>query len=188
MELITGHTGENHIDSNDDAAKYAALLGGGNYVLEKGSQFAYEISSNNLIILSDGEAVFQGRHARTKPTVKENCTIENGTQSKIRHDLIGIMYTNTGGIEKAEVKVIKGTPGTAGKDPSYPSGDIEGGATENFMPLWRVVLNGLSVSKVEKMYKVYHRIPIFLPPGTEEPTASMADGDEIYVYFQKVVE
>ena len=34
MELITGHAGENHISSDDDAAKYAALIGSNAYVLE----------------------------------------------------------------------------------------------------------------------------------------------------------
>lgn len=99
MELITGHAGENHISSDDDAAKYAALFGNGNYVLDKGSKFAYTIESNNLITLADGEIIFQGRHARTKPTERENCVIENGTQSQNRYDLIGIRYSNDGGVE-----------------------------------------------------------------------------------------
>lgn len=188
MELITGHAGENHISSDDDAAKYAALLGSGGYVMDNGVNFAYTVESNNLITLAEGEAIFQGRHARTKPTERENCVIENGTQSQNRYDLIGIMYTNNSGVESASVTVIKGTPGTTGTDPAYPTGDIEGGATEHFMPLYRVVLNGLNVERVERLFNIRYKFPIFLPPGTSEPTAAMAPTDDIYVYFQKVNE
>lgn len=188
MELITGHAGENHISSDDDAAKYAALLGSGGYVMDNGVNFAHTIESNNLITLAEGEAIFQGRHARTKPTERENCVIENGSQSLNRYDLIGIMYLNTEGIESAAVTVIKGTPGTIGTDPEYPTGNIENGATEHFMPLYRVVLNGLNIERVDRMFNIRYKFPIFLPPGTSEPTADMAPTDDIYVYFQIVNE
>ena len=186
MELITGHAGENHISSDDDAAKYAALFGNGAYVLDKGNKFAYAIESNNLITLADGEIIFQGRHARTKPTERENCVIENGTQSQNRYDLIGIRYSNDGGVESATVEVVKGTPGTTGKDPTYQTGDIESGASSVFIPLYRVMLNGLNIERVVPIFNVRYKIPNFLPPGASEPSSSMGeDGD---VYFQIVNE
>ena len=186
MELITGHAGENHISSDDDAAKYAALFGSGAYVLDKGSKFAYTIESNNLITLADGEIIFQGRHARTKPTERENCIIENGTQSQNRYDLIGIRYSNAGGVENAVVEVVKGIPGTTGKDPAYETGDIETGATSVFIPLYRVVLNGLNIERVDKIFNVRYKIPNFLPPGTSAPSSSMGENGD--VYFQIVNE
>lgn len=188
MELITGHAGENHISSDDDAAKYAALIGSNGYVLDNGINFQYVIESNNLIVLKEGEAIFQGRHARTKPTERENCIIENGTQTLNRHDLIGILYENKSGIESARVTVIKGTAKSTATDPSYPIGDIEGGATQHFMPLYRVVLNGLNIQKVDRMFALRYKIPIFLPPGSYEPTESMAPTDDVYVYFQTINE
>lgn len=186
MELITGHAGENHISSDDDAAKYAALFGSGAYVLDKGSKFAYAIESNNLITLADGEIIFQGRHARTKPTERENCIIENGTQSQNRYDLIGIRYSNAGGVENAVVEVVKGIPGTTGTDPAYETGDIETGATSIFIPLYRVVLNGLNIERVDKVFNVRYKIPNFLPPGTSTPSSSMGENGD--VYFQIVNE
>lgn len=186
MELITGHAGENHISSDDDAAKYAALFGSGAYVLDKGSKFAYAIESNNLITLADGEMIFQGRHARTKPTERENCVIENGTQSQNRYDLIGIRYSNDGGVESAMVEVIKGTPGTTGKDPAYETGDIESGTTSVFIPLYRVVLNGLNIERVDRIFNIRYKLPNFLPPGTSAPSSSMGENGD--VYFQIVNE
>ena len=56
------------------------------------------------------------------------------------------------------------------------------------MPLYRVVLNGLNIEKVEKLFVVRYKIPNFLPPGTTEPTAEMAPTDDVYVYFQIVNE
>lgn len=188
MELITGHAGENHISSDDDAAKYAALIGSNGYVLDNGVNFKYTIESNNLIVLAEGEAIFQGRHARTKPTERENCIIENGTQTLDRHDLIGILYENNSGVESARIYVVKGTASTVANDPNYPTGDIEGGASQYFMPLYRVVLNGLNIEKVEKMFALRYKLPIFLPPGTAEPVASMAPTDDVYVYFQLINE
>lgn len=186
MELITGHLGENHISSDDDAAKYAALIGANNYILDNGSNFGYTIESNNLITLEGGEVVFQGRHARTKPSERENCVIENGSQGNIRHDLIGVMYQNDAGVESARISVIKGTAGTSGKDPSYSKGNIESGATSCFIPLYRVVLNGLNIESVVKIIQTRYKIPNFLPMGTSEPDSSLGeDGD---VYFQLVFE
>ena len=186
MELITGHLGENHISSDDDAAKYAALIGANAYVLDNGKNFAYTIESNNLVVLSEGEAIFQGRHARTKPSERENCVIENGSQSLNRYDLIGIMYKNAGGVETASVQVIKGTAGNIGTDPEYPKGNIEDGATEYFMPLYRVVLNGLNVERVDKLFAVRYKLPNFFPPGTSAPSSSMGENGD--VYFQIINE
>lgn len=188
MELITGHAGENHISSDDDAAKYAALFGSNGYVLDNGVNFRYTIESNNLIVLEEGEAIFQGRHARTKPTERENCIIENGTQTLNRHDLIGILYENSNGIESASIRVIKGTAASIANDPNYTTGNIESGATQHFMPLYRVVLNGLNIEKVEKMFVIRYKMPIFLPPGVSAPTADMAPTDDVYVYFQLISE
>ena len=183
MELVTGYKGSAHITSDDDAARAAALVGNDAYVLEHGSRFAYEISTNNLIILSGGNALFQGRHCRTKESEKENCVIENGTQGQMRADLICIKYTKTtDGKEGVSVVVLKGTPGAAATDPAYTSGDIENGAKEFYMPLYRVTLNGLNIQSVQQMFNVYHRIPNF-SYGTADPSGG-SDGD---VYF-KIIE
>lgn len=183
MELITGYKGSAHITADDDAAKIAALIGNDAYVLEHGSKFAYEISSNNLVTLSGGNLVFQGRHCRTKENEQEECTIENGTQGQMRNDLICVKYTKANdGKESVEVVVVKGTPGTSATDPSYTSGDIEDGDKECYIPLYRVVLNGLNIESVQQLFKVYHRIPNF-SYGTGDPSGGV-DGD---VYF-KIIE
>ena len=181
MELVTGHGGQSHVSADDVASMRKALFTAGEYVLEKGSKFAYEISSNNLIVLSGGEAIVQGRHCRTKADEREECTIENGTQGQKRHDLICIKYKQVNGVETAEVVVVKGAPGVTGADPSITTGDIEAGATEHHMPLYRVILNGLNISSVVPVYKVYHRIPNFASGTADPDPANYEEGD---VYFK----
>ena len=160
MELITGHAGENHISSDDDAAKYAALFGNGAYVLDKGSKFAYTIESNNLITLADGEIIFQGRHARTKPTERENCVIENGTQSQNRHDLIGIRYSNAGGVENAVVEVVKGIPGTTGADAALYT-------VVPFATPLQIRSSHVAVRSIYTTLPSVRTIPSYLPPDFE---------------------
>lgn len=184
MKLVTGHSGKNHVTASDDASRSVALIGSGDYVLDKGSMFAYEISSNNLIVLSGGDAVFQGRHCRTEADERENCVIENGTQDQIRHDLICIEYTMKNNVESTRIVVIKGTPGTTGADPAYVTGNIEEGATKHHMPLYRVILEGLNIKSVTPIYKIRHRIPNFFS-GSADPDVSLGEDGDIYL---KIIE
>jgi hypothetical protein len=112
--------------------------------------------------------------------------IENGSQGTIRHDLIGVMYKNSGGVESAQISVIKGTAGETGTDPTYPKGNIEGGSTSYFVPIYRVVLNGLNIESVQKIIETRYRIPNFLPVGTSEPDSNLGENGD--VYFQIVIE
>lgn len=182
IRLITGHTGKNHITADDDASKLSALIGRGEYVLDVGTKFKYDKVSNNQIDILDGDAIFQGRHCRVSPDMRISCDIGNGTQNQYRNDLIGIKYKRIGAEESAWIAVIQGTPGTVAEDPSYTTGNIEEGATEHFMPLYRVTVDGVSAVSIVPLYKVYNRIPNF-SFGTADPTGG-EDGD---VYF-KIIE
>lgn len=181
MGLVTGHAGGNHITSNDAASFNMALFGRGEYVFERGSMFAYNISSNNLIEISNGDALFQGRHYRVELTEKKNCVIENGTQGQIRHDLICIKYWVTEEKEVADIVVVKGIPGTTGADPEYVTGDIEDGATVHHMPLYRVVLNGLNIESVVPLFMTRYRTPNIIPGDTTEPNTSLGEDGDIYL-------
>ena len=156
MKILTAYTGDAHIESADDGAKFAGIIGIGKYILNVGSKFEAEIVSNNLIKIKDGDLVNQGRHMRIPVNETVECTIDNGTQSRYRNDLIVARYSkdsNTG-IESANVVVIKGTASTSSSpaDPTYTSGDILNGALTDDFPLYRVRLNGLSITTVEPLF------------------------------------
>lgn len=185
MELITGHKGENHITADDDASKFAALIGKGEYVLDKGNKFKCTNDGYNEVVILDGDAIFQGRHCRIRLDERESRVIEAGSQGEWRNDLICIKYTRNGDIESAEIDVVKGTPGLTAEtaeDPEYTIGSIEDGATEHYMPLYRVIVEGISIKDIVPVYKLYHRIPNF-SSGTDNPSGG-EDGD---VYF-KIIE
>ena len=145
--LITGYAGTPHVTSAQQGACNAGLYGAGKYVLDVGSQFAYEVVSNNLIRIKDGYAMNQGRLMGIDNTISEELIIDNGLQGVKRADLICMKYTkNTDtGIEKAELVVIKGTSGDNYADPSTVCGDILAGASEDDFPLYRVKIDGINI-------------------------------------------
>lgn len=50
------------------------------------------------------------------------------------------------------------------------------------MPLYRVILNGLNISSVVPVYKVYHRIPNF-DSGTADPDPANYEEGDVYFKF-----
>lgn len=152
--IVTGYAGKEHVTSADAGALNAGIVGSGKYVLKTGNQFAAEIVSNNLIKVKSGDLVNQGRHMRIDANDYEEVTIQNGAQSVKRNDLIVMRYKKDTStlIETAEIVVIKGTAGSTATDPTYTSGDILAGATQDDFPLYRVSLNGLNIEKVTPLF------------------------------------
>lgn len=153
MEIVTGYMGKAHITAVDDAAFHTAIFGAGDFVFSTGNRLAYNIESNNLIKILDGDIIFQGRHARIPKNITDDCAIENGTQGMKRHDLIVARYKKeTDGKESVTTTVIKGTPSMEGTDPEYYTGDLFSGATEYDMLLYRVVLSGIAIERIDKLF------------------------------------
>ena len=153
--LITGHAGTEHIMPSDDGAFNAGVLGTGKYVLDIGNKFGYEIVSNNLVKILDGELVNQGRHMNIPVNNYEEVTIENGLQSVKRYDLICMRYTKNAdtSIESAELVVVKGTSSTSPSDPTCEEGNILEGALVDDFPLYRVRLDGLNIEGVDCLFE-----------------------------------
>lgn len=154
VEIITGHTGKEHVTAEAAGALHAGIIGTGKYALTGGNQFAAEIVSNNLVKIKSGELVNQGRHMRIPENSYEEVTIQNGAQSVKRNDLIVMRYKKDSStlIETAELAVIKGSAGSTAKDPTYVSGNIFAGATQDDFPLYRVALNGLNIESVTPLF------------------------------------
>lgn len=157
VHLVTGYAGQAHIKSADDGAFNAALLGNGQYILESGNQFKGSIIDNNTIRILDGDGVMYGRHFRVEPNSHEDLTIQTGTAGKNRIDLVCITYEKNAEneTEKAFLEVVKGTEtsGTA-SIPTYTAGDILAGAAKNQMPLYKVTIEGVVLSKIEPLFTI----------------------------------
>lgn len=154
IHIVTGYAGKEHVTSADAGSMNAGIVGTGRYVMQTAEQFATEIVSNNLIKVKSGDLMNQGRHMRIDVNDYEEVTIQNGAQSVFRNDLIVARYKKDPStlIETTELVVIKGTAGGTATDPTYTSGDILAGATQDDFPLYRVSLNGLNIEKVTPLF------------------------------------
>jgi hypothetical protein len=154
VHLVTGYAGAAHITAADQGSFNAAIFGAGQYVLDRGSKLAATVVTNNQIRIADGDLLMQGRHIRLDSYV--DLTIDSGTQSRNRNDLIVARYTRNSstGVEDCNIVVIKGTAttGTA-SDPSYTAKNLlDGNVTQNDMPLYRVPLSGITVGTLVKLF------------------------------------
>lgn len=157
MQIVTGFTGANHITSNDDQGRNQGIFGTGSYVLPVRSQFAATIVSANEIQIADGEGVMQGVHFRIEPTASDVVTINNGTQGMQRRDLIVARYERASetGVESVSLAVLTGTPAASNPvTPTPTGGDILEGSALAEMPLYRVTLNGVSITAVDPLFTV----------------------------------
>lgn len=154
MNLITGHAGMPHVTSVQQGACNAAIFSKDRYVLDIGSEFSFEILSNNLIRVNDGLAINQGRFMGIDVDNYEEMTIDNGLQGVKRTDLIVIRYEkNAGtGIETATMEAIKGAFGDEYTDPEYITGNILNGDLIDDFLLYRVKINGLNIDSVEPLF------------------------------------
>ena len=155
MHLVTGFAGEPHVTAADFGAFWAAIIGNGDYVLDHGQKFAATIASNNLIRIADGELLMQGRHGRIDKGATVELTIENGTAGMLRSDLIVARYTKSEetGVEETNLVVILGTPAESSPaDPEYITGDILNGDLQRDFPLFRVNLNGATISSIDTLF------------------------------------
>lgn len=150
VHLITGYKGYEHIKSADQGRFNSSFFGASEYVTESGNQCKAQYIDNNTVRILDGDILMQGRHISIEPNSYEDLIIATGTAGYKRADLIVMTYTEseTDGVEDAYLEVIKGTETTGTATlPSYTSGNILEGATFNQMPLYRVDINGVTLSQ-----------------------------------------
>lgn len=155
MQIVTGYAGQAHITSNDDQGRNQGTFGEDSYVLSVGSKFETTLVSANQLRIADGEAVMQGVHFRVDPSSYDTVSIANGTQGRNRKDLVVCRYQKNGstGVETCQWVVIQGTAvtGTATR-PDFVRGDILNGALSADMPFFEIVLSGVNVTAVNKVY------------------------------------
>ena len=157
--LDTGDTGR-AVSAESDGALFAGIFGSAKYVVENGSQFKAEVQSNNIVKISDGDAVMYGRHVRIPANDSALVTINNGHSGTNRIDLIVFRYTkDSTGKETVDLVVIHGedSTGTA-TAPTAVDGNILTGAMQSDFPLYTVELNGINIVKVNPLFNVIGNI------------------------------
>ena len=157
MKIVTGFRGENHITSNDDQGRNQGIFGTGSYVLPVRSRFQSTLVSANELQIGDGEGVMQGVHFRTEPTSTDSITIENGSQGMKRIDLVCVRYEKAPetNIENVSWVIHTGEPSESNpQTPSYTQGDILAGDTVAEMPMYKINLDGITVTSVQPQFEI----------------------------------
>lgn len=156
VKLMTGATGEQNIQAADDRECLAGITGLDSYVFPTGSRLKATLADANTVTIGTGAGSLQGSRFRCSTTT--TVTIQSGTQSQFRHDIIGLRFSReNSGREGIEFKVLTGEPASsegAAADPAYTAGDLLKGDAEAFMPLYRVKLSGINAADPEPMFSV----------------------------------
>jgi len=158
MEIITGYRGEPHVTSQQERNTNIGIFGADPKII-KGidSELAATVVSANEVEIADGVFVAEGCTAEIPRGTTESMTIENGEQGMLRVDLIVARYTKTAGtgVESMELAVIKGTSAASNPAvPSYNTGTIADGDSPVDFPIYRVNLDGISITSVDAMVDV----------------------------------
>lgn len=155
MKIVTGRTGELHVTSDDDRHLHAGTFGEGKYILNTASKLNATNPSSNVIRLAKGDLMFQGCHARIEDY--EDVELTPGTEGYNRIDLICCQYRKAGGVESTELVVYQGTPAVSNPTtptPTYSGNNILDGAEIADMPLYKITITGVNVSKIERVASI----------------------------------
>lgn len=186
LKALTANTApeENaHLLAEDDAAIFQSMFGEDG-VLEIGQRMKATVISNNKVRVADGSVCIGGHIARTVYGDYTDLTIENGESGKNRNDLIIGTFSTTGagGIDTMQLTVKKGAAGTAATDPALTQGNLYTGSKLREVPLWRVKIEGLSITKVEQLFEIVPSIPT-LKKELESLNGKITNGGKGYVRF-----
>lgn len=157
MEIITGYVGKKHVTSEQERDVNQGIVGSGSYVLKTGMQMEAEVSSNNEIKIRDGVLMHQGCAASIKKNTYDSLTIINGSQGMKRIDLIVARYEKNRDdeTESLNLEVIQGTPAESNPAvPEYTEGSIQAGDYIADMPMYQVIINGLNITEVKRLFEV----------------------------------
>lgn len=154
MNIVTGFRNEPHVTAEDMRVLIRSVYGNGSVITAIGEKLEPELISNNEVRIHDGAIVQQGCFGRIEANTYEVMTIDNGSQDMKRIDLIVSRYEMNAdtGIESMTLKLIKGeeSEGTP-IEPSYVSGNIEDGDLVDEFPLFRINLDGITVTSVDRL-------------------------------------
>lgn len=173
MKIVTGYTGEPHVTSQQEKYINQGSFGAGCVVLPTGNQLELTVNTATQLTLADGAVSLQGCVGVVDAGVTKTIDIEAGTTGMKRIDYVCVKYVKDSGsgVESMGITVKTGTPvADTPAAPAYTGGSIEEGDTLVEAPIWRINIDGLTVSSVERVANVVStqpRIELLLAAYTE---------------------
>lgn len=149
--LINGN-GFAPVTAQQDADLYGGILGLPLTVLNVGNKMAAYVAANTDVHILDGEAVCQGRRIHINADDYDSFEIPVGTVGVVAYYIIGYrIYTDTDtGNELAETFVRHMNNATE----TIPEEVLRDGAAECHVSMYRITLNGLSITNTEALFDI----------------------------------
>lgn len=157
MKIMTGKTGAPHVTSLQFRQMIEGTIGQGSYILQSGETLEPELVSNNVLKIRSGIMCHHGNLSVVDLGTYDEVTIQNGTQGMKRIDLVVNRYTKNDetGLEDNEWVVIQGIPDAESPvAPAYTEGNMQEGDLVDDCPVFRLHLDGINVTAVEKLLSV----------------------------------
>ena len=154
--LINGN-GFAPVTAQQDADLYGGIVGLPLTVLNVGEKMAAYVASNTDVHILDGEAVCQGRRIHINAGDYDSFAIPTGTVGVVAYYIIGYhIYTDDDtGNEIAETFVRHMNNSTE----TIPEDVLRDGASECYVSMYRITLNGLSITATDALYSMLTPMP-----------------------------
>lgn len=149
------------VTSAEDRDFYEGIFGADLRVLDVGSKFDYEITSNTTITVADGVLVCEGGRLQITNGSIDTFTIPTGTANVTSYFIIGYkVYADGTPTEQFVRKMANATA-------TIERASIRGGSNEQFLSMYRVVQEGINIISVTPLFVTAPNIISVYPVGSQ---------------------
>ncbi len=139
-----------HISAEDDAFIYNSLVGGRSGIF---GSLTCTIVNDTRVRLGGGGVINKGYVMYIPSGTTHELTVDEGTQSLSRHDLVVAEFIKGGGSDADlhRFKIIKGTPSAAPADPPLTTSPLLSKGDTCQMAIFRIVIDGYTLRRIEPL-------------------------------------
>ena len=183
--IITGYTGTRHITPAMDASVFRSIIGPDAYILNDGDKCVGSMPDINHFTVAGGNISLQGYQVQI---TQETLTVDTCATGYKRIDLVALRYNHDTGtqIDSFTLEIIKGTEvaGTPA-EPSYNTGEIEAGVNAVDMILYRIDLDGSTVTYSTRATTIASTLSLILGAYDSVPNMDGTGSAGSSLYFAR---
>ena len=154
MEIITGYTGQNHIEAGDVQALLRGIMGAEQFhLLDTGMVLEPEIVDANTVKINSGDIIFQGVHCRIPYGEFDTVSIDNGSADIDRRDVIALRYEKDADTGEESVGWVYYKGESHKREPSVTWGSIEEGDLVAEVKIFVIKFDKMTITEIMKPAK-----------------------------------
>ena len=154
MEIITGYTGQNHIEAGDVQALLRGIMGAEQFhLLDTGMVLEPEIVDANTVKINSGDIIFQGAHCRIPYGEFDTVSIDNGSADIDRRDVIALRYEKDADTGEESVGWVYYKGESHKREPSVTWGSIEEGDLVAEVKVFVIEFDKMTITGITKPAK-----------------------------------